>query len=98
MTALFISYSSIDREAAQRVNLELRSAGFQTVFLDADPWDGILPGKNWEREIYAALRRSDAVIFLVSDSSVVSQWCFAEVTLTRSLGKPILPVRVGGTA
>src|SRR5215213_9853400 len=98
MTALFISYSSVDRRAAERVNSELRSAGFHAVFMDADPRDGIVPGKNWEREIYVALRRCDALIFLVSDSSVASHWCFAEVALTRSLGKPILPVRVGGIA
>jgi WD40 repeat protein len=97
MSSLFISYSSVDRAVAERLIAELRAADFGAVFLDADPVDGIMPGRKWESEIYAALRRTSAVVFLLSDTSVVSQWCFAELALARSLGKPIYPVRISGS-
>ncbi len=98
MTSLFVSYSSDDRAVAERLIAELRAAGFGTMFLDADPIDGILPGQKWENAIYAALRRTYAVVFLLSDTSAVSQWCFAELALARSLGKQIYPVRISGSA
>jgi hypothetical protein len=31
---------------------------------------------------------------LGSAASVVSQWCFAEISLARSLGKPVFPLRM----
>ena len=47
--------------------------------------------------MYAQLRRADAVIFLVTPASAASKWCFAEVSLARSIGKPVLPALVNGT-
>lgn len=49
---------------------------------------------RWERELYVQLRKADGVIFLASTTSVVSHWCFAEVSLARSLGHDIFPLRV----
>ena len=98
MSSLFVSYSGADRELAEQLRSELRLAGFGTIFLDVDPVDGIALGRKWEAEIYVALRRTFAVIFLLSDTSAVSQWCFAELALARSLGKAIYPVRVNGDA
>lgn len=98
MTSLFVSYATTDRERAADVARRLRSEGYSAVFLDADPEAGIQPGRRWERELYTALRRSEATVFLISDASAASRWCFAELTLTRSLGRPIVPARIGGTA
>jgi hypothetical protein len=61
--------------------------------VDFDPEEGIPAGHNWERELYAQLRRTDAVIFLASEDSVASQWCFSEVSLARR-GGPLAP-RIG---
>jgi hypothetical protein len=36
------------------------------------------------------------VLFVGSANSVESQWCFAELAMARSLGKPIVPVSVSG--
>ena len=81
MPLLFISHSSRDRSAAVRVIGWLHTAGFATVFLDFDP-EGVIPaGRNWERELYAHLRRTDALIVLASRAAVESRWCFAEVSL-----------------
>ncbi|MGY1691476.1 nSTAND1 domain-containing NTPase [Geodermatophilus sp. SYSU D01105] len=96
MTALFLSHSSRDRAAVEQLCERLRADGVSGLFLDFDPADGIPAGRNWEQELYARLRRTDAVVFLASESSVASSWCFAELTLARSLGKPVFPVRLPG--
>ena len=98
MGALFISHSSVDRSAAQELSDQLEAEGFAAIFLDFDPDQGIPAGRSWERELYAQLRRTDALIFLATQASTASRWCFAEVTLARSLGKPIFPVRLGDGA
>jgi WD40 repeat protein len=95
VTFLFISHSSADRLAAERLLAELRDSGFGGVFCDVDPADGIASGRQWEHELYAALRRCDGVIFLATSSSAASRWCFAELALARSLGTPIFAVRDG---
>jgi len=71
-----------------------RAGGFAALFLLFDPDQGIPAGRNWEREFYAQLRKTEAVIFLASAASVTSRWCFAEVSLARSLGKPLFPLRL----
>jgi WD40 repeat protein len=91
---LFLSHSGRDRDATEWVRQRLHAAGFTTVFVDFDPEHGILPGRDWEQELYSQLRRCDAVVFLASAASIASRWCFAEVTLARSLGRPVLPLRL----
>jgi WD40 repeat protein len=98
VASLFISHSSSDWEAAQRLAERLRTEGFAALFLDFDPEQGIPAGRNWERELYAQLRKADAVIFLASAASIASRWCFAEVSLARSLNKPIFPLRLDADA
>jgi hypothetical protein len=94
MASVFVSHSSWDRAATEQVVAQLRAAGFAALFVDFDPEQGIPAGRNWERELYAQLRRSDAVIFLASEASVASSWCLLEVGLARSLGRPVFPVRL----
>jgi hypothetical protein len=67
----------------------LWATGFAALFVDFDPEHGIPAGRSWERELYAQLRRIDAVILLASEASVTSRWCFAELSLARSLGRPV---------
>jgi hypothetical protein len=38
------------------------------------------------------------VIFLASAASVTSRWCVVEVSLARSLGKPVFPRRLNDDA
>jgi hypothetical protein len=44
--------------------------------------------------LYLQLRRADGVLFLGSEKSIASRWCFAEIALARALGKPIFPIAV----
>jgi WD40 repeat protein/energy-coupling factor transporter ATP-binding protein EcfA2 len=96
--SLFLSHSSADSATAVRLAELLRAAGVSAVFLDVDPTTGIAAGRHWERELYTALRRADGLIFLASAESVRSQWCFAEITLARSLDRPIFPLRLDPAA
>src|SRR3954447_631705 len=94
MASLFVSHSSQDRAATEELCARLRAAGFVALFVDFDPEQGIPAGRDWERELYSQLRRTDAVVFLASKVSVASRWCFAELSLARSLRRPIVPVRL----
>jgi WD40 repeat protein len=94
MGSLFVSHSSQDSAAVARLCDWLTGQGFRSFFLDFDPERGLAVGVKWEAELYAQLRRADAVLFVGSPASVASQWCFAELAMTRSLGKTIIPVAV----
>ena len=96
MTAIFISHSSADNLVAGEIEQWLAAEGHRSVFLDFDPELGIPAGRNWERELYRQLRSCRAVIVVWSESSLASRWCFAEITLARSLGKALLPIRIDG--
>jgi hypothetical protein len=81
MASVFVSHSSRDRVVTERVVERLRAAGFAALFVDFDPEQGIPAGCSWERELYAQLRRTDAVILLASealsppgDASLNSAW------------------------
>src|SRR4051812_1112697 len=94
MASAFVSHSSRDRAVTEWVVARLRAAGFAALFVDFDPEQGIPAGRNWERELYTQLRKTDAVIFLASEASVASSWCLLEVGLARSLGRPVFPLRL----
>ena len=96
MSLLFISHSSVDRATALEVKERLGAAGYDGLFLDFDPVNGIPVGRSWEHELYSWLRRCGAVILLASRASVQSQWCFAEVCLARSLDRPVFQLSVDG--
>jgi anti-anti-sigma factor len=64
--AVFLCHSSADKAAVRELHRRLLSAG-------ARPWLDeveLLPGQIWEREIPAAVRRSDAVVVCLSLGSV----------------------------
>ena len=94
VAAFFISHSSEDQFAVERLRDRLREWGYGSMFLDFDPEDGIAVGREWEQELYAQLHAADAVVFVASRASVASQWCFAELALARSARMPIFPVAI----
>src|SRR4051812_31676898 len=94
LAVLFISHSSADQLAVERLRDRLREWGYGSMFLDFDPEHGIALGRAWEQELYAQLSAADAVVFVASRASVSSRWCFAELALARSARKPIFPVAI----
>ena len=92
MPAIFISHSSQDNARATEIRDWLAGLGFEQVFLDFDKDSGIGAGKEWERELYEAVERCQAVIAIVTAAWLGSKWCFAEVTNARAQGKPVFPI------
>ena len=92
MAHIFVSHSSRDNEAAQRMKDWLHSRGFDSIFLDFDKHAGIPPGAGWERTLYDQIERSEAVLLIQTPNWLESKWCFAEFTQARALGKAIFPV------
>ena len=94
MSAIFISHSSRDNEAAAEVRDRLEEQGQRSIFLDFDPADGIPAGRSWEQELYARLKACQAILVLCSEHSMASDWCFAEITHAKSMGKHVFPLKV----
>jgi WD40 repeat protein len=94
VSAIFISHSSRDNGVADELKAWLHDQGYHSLFLDFDPADGIPAGRHWEQELYRQLRACQAVIVLCSVASMQSDWCFAEITHARALGKLIFPLRI----
>ena len=72
---VFLSYNSSDRDVATRFSEKLLTAGYQV----ANPAELVGPGENWLLVVGNALKNADAVVFLLSSSSVRSD------TTTREL-------------
>ena len=95
MGVIFISHSSKDNTTATELRQRLELLGYRSLFLEFDPELGIPPGCDWEQELYRRLRACQAVIALCSEHSMLSRWCFAEITHAKALGKHVFPVKVG---
>jgi hypothetical protein len=94
MSRIFLSHSSKDNFAAVALSGWLNENGWDDVFLDLDPTEGIRPGERWERSLYEHAARCEAVVFLVSRSWLSSDWCRREYELARKLNKRIFVVLI----
>lgn len=86
---IFVSYSRTSSDRVQELVRRLRAMGH-------NPWfDGELSqrgGRNWWDLILENIRSCDVVLFVMTESSVESRPCLAEVTYAEQLGKPIIPI------
>ena len=94
MSRIFLSHSSHDDFEAIALRDWLASEGWDDVFLDVDPDRGVAAGERWERALYAAATRCEAVVFVVSASWLASGWCRKEYELARGLNKKLFAVLV----
>ena len=92
MARLFISHSVTNNAAAIAMRDWLAEQGFDDVFLDVDPYRGVVPGERWQEALRAASDRCEAVLCLVSPAWLDSRWCLAEFLLAKSLNKRIFGV------
>lgn len=92
MARVFLSHSTKDKQKALALLDWLRAEGHSETFLDSDKDTGIPGGADWEQMLYRELRRSQAVVILLTRNWMQSKWCFAEFTQARALGKAIFPV------
>lgn len=87
---VFVSYSSRDKDAVTRLTQDLHDADEQ-VWLD----QRLAGGDAWWRAILEQIRGCDVFIFALSQNSIQSKPCQAELHYAQELGLPILPVQVG---
>ena len=89
MATLFISHSSKERPRAEWLRAALQERGFDSLFLDSHPDNGIPAGTKWERKRWQALRLSRALVVLCTANWLRSPWCVAEAMMARDRGKPV---------
>jgi WD40 repeat protein len=89
---VFLSYATHDKARAIEVFSWLRDAGHE-VFFDRDQRWGIQLGEDWKQRLYRELRRTDAVVALMTPEYLASTWCTAEIAVADSRGCRILPLR-----
>jgi hypothetical protein len=87
---VFVSYSSRDRDAVKSLTQDLQDADEQ-VWMD----QRLAGGDAWWRAILEQIRGCGVFIFALSQNSIESKPCQAELQYARALGLPILPVQVG---
>jgi hypothetical protein len=87
---LFVSYSSQDRSAIDPLTAALRRAR-QQVWFD----DDLGGGEAWWNEILEQIRSCEVFIVALSNHSLESKPCQAELRYAKALQRPILPVRIG---
>jgi hypothetical protein len=87
---LFVSHASQDRAAIDRLLAVLRRAD-QQVWLD----DELAGGEAWWETILKNIRGCGVFIVALSNNSLASKPCQAELRYAQALRRPIFPVRIG---
>ncbi|WP_319456534.1 MULTISPECIES: TIR domain-containing protein [unclassified Mycobacterium] len=90
MTKVFVSHSSEDGRAVTSLVGDLQRAGTQ-VWLDHQ----LKGGDAWWPSILSHIRACTVFVFAVSENSLNSEPCQAELRYAMDLGLPILPVQLG---
>jgi hypothetical protein len=92
MAKVLVSHASKDADMAAVVHRWLVDDGHKA-FLDHDLSDGLVVGEEWERRLRERLRWADAVVCVLTSAYLASVWCTAELTIARSRGSRLLPLR-----
>ncbi len=87
---LFVSYSSQDTAIIENLKTALRR-GHQQVWMDEE----LGGGEAWWRTILEQIRECEVFIVALSNNSLASKPCQAELRYAQALQRPILPVQIG---
>src|SRR5215831_434833 len=91
---IFISYSRRDIHDADQLSSSIEGQGFEVIIDRRD-----LPyGEEWQRELADFIRNSDSVLFLISPSSIVSEWCNWELAQVAELKKRLFPIAIAAVS
>lgn len=91
MAKIFISYSRVDREFVVALAKLLREVyGYDNVWYD----ENLHGGDIWWQEILDAIAECDIFMYLLSNESVTSPYCLAELQEAQRLYKGIITVQV----
>lgn len=88
MADVFVSYSRQDTDFVRRIAGSLEGLG-KSVWIDTQ---GIADSEVFPQAIRTAIEGSDAFLFVITPSSVASEFCEQEVDYARALEKRIVPV------
>jgi hypothetical protein len=91
VSKVFISHSRGDRAAARVLADSLQRLPAVQVYLD----DELTGGESWWAQILEHIRTCTVLVFTLSDASLHSKICQAQLAYAQALGLPILPVQVG---
>src|SRR5690348_8475233 len=86
---VFISYKREDEEFARRLSRILQSWGY-SAWLDVEQ---IIPGEDWDTQIYSGLRSCDVVLGILTPKSVASVNVLDEWGWALSNNKPLIPLK-----
>jgi len=85
---VFISYARTDMGFADAIVEVLEKHDIEVLIDRRD-----LPyGEEWKPELLDFVRRSDAVVFIVSPRSIASRWCGWEVEQVKAESKRLVPI------
>ena len=88
---LFISYSREDQTFVENLTRSIRGRGFR-IFLDTSNID---PGDNFVATLLKELRRSTAVVPVITENYSQSRWAQAELYQALTNNKMVIPILVG---
>ena len=96
MKNVFISYSSADKELANRLTALFEDKGIE-VFNDDR---SVVAGEKWSALLINTLKEANAVLVILSENSRRSKWVEHELAsaLRFGRGKTIVPIVVGDKA
>src|SRR5262245_36756420 len=90
---VFVSYSRDDQAAVRSLVDDLERARVQ-VWIDEE----LVGGDAWWTAVLEQIRDCEVFLFALSDTSLYSKPCRAELGYAQALGLPILPVQIGQVA
>lgn len=86
---IFISYSRRDTEYVSSLVYALRKQGFE-VWFDKN----IRTGTDWDDTIEEELKKADALVLILSKTSVASDNVKDEISFAMGLDKPVSPIKI----
>jgi WD40 repeat protein len=88
MADVFISYSRKDIAFARLLHSSLRENEFEP-WID---WQDIPPSADWLAEVYEAIEQAETFVFIISETSVVSEICELEIAHASQHNKRLIPI------
>src|SRR5262245_16446862 len=94
MARIFISHSSHNNAQALALRDWLVSQGWNDLFLDVHPTDGLVAAERWQAALRASIGRCKAVIFCLSPEWLESPHCLSEFNEAMHVGATPVGVMV----
>ena len=86
--SVFLSHATADAEQVALVSRQIEALGIDVYLAEHDP----KPGTSVAQKVEEALKRSNAVVVLITSVSINSAYVQQEVVLARAHGKVIVPI------